>query len=254
MISIVVPGIRPQNWIKLYNSILNSTAYPFELIFVGPNEPPTFLQNQSNVSFFKDFGSPARCGQIGMIRAKYPIFHWSSDDCIYLPGAIDEAISGLDMDNYKSVVVCKYTEGDNPDTWHVMLEDQYYHLNSHDCLRSPGVDNKYIGFNLVFMHLSYLKELGGLDCNFNVHVMATNDLAVRAQMDKAQVKLHNKVLLRCSHQPKAEGDHGPIYNAQHYHDLPIYHLLYDNQLRYNRIRIDINNWEKSNNRWSRFSV
>ena len=42
-ISIVMPGIRPDNWSKVYESIKKSTKRTFELIIVGPYQLPPEL-------------------------------------------------------------------------------------------------------------------------------------------------------------------------------------------------------------------
>ena len=60
-ISIILPGIRPYNWSKLYDSIVKSTTRRFELIVVGPYRPPDMLQNDIyNFKYVKDYGSPMR--------------------------------------------------------------------------------------------------------------------------------------------------------------------------------------------------
>ena len=54
-ISIILPGIRPYNWSKLYDSIVKSTTRRFELIVVGPYRPPDMLQNDiHNFKYVKD--------------------------------------------------------------------------------------------------------------------------------------------------------------------------------------------------------
>ena len=79
-ISIILPGIRKENWINLYNSIKTSTTRDFELIIVGPYEPDEWLLNQSNIIFVKDFGNPVRCQNIGIELASKKYITWASDD------------------------------------------------------------------------------------------------------------------------------------------------------------------------------
>ena len=67
-ISIILPGIRPYNWSKLYDSIVKSTTRRFELIVVGPYRPPDMLQNDIyNFKYVKDYGSPMRASNIGAL-------------------------------------------------------------------------------------------------------------------------------------------------------------------------------------------
>jgi len=54
-LSVLVPGIRTENWETLYNSIGRSTKKSWEIIFVGPNEPHSQLLKKSNIKYYKDF-------------------------------------------------------------------------------------------------------------------------------------------------------------------------------------------------------
>ena len=55
-LSIILPGIRVQNWKKLYDSIFPSIGkYSFELIIVGPHRPEEDLLNKSNVFWVEDY-------------------------------------------------------------------------------------------------------------------------------------------------------------------------------------------------------
>jgi len=44
-ISILMPAIRPQNWTKVYESILSSTRRSFELVIVGPHHYQKIFYN-----------------------------------------------------------------------------------------------------------------------------------------------------------------------------------------------------------------
>ena len=79
LVSIILPGIRKENWNKLYQSIYGSlTNKTFELIIVGPEENKDL--NKSNIKFLKSFQTPVCCQQLGAEIAigKYIIF--ASDD------------------------------------------------------------------------------------------------------------------------------------------------------------------------------
>ena len=56
-ISIGVPGIRTGDWEALVESIERAIKlHSFEIIFVGPYEPPPSLQRKSYVKYVQDFG------------------------------------------------------------------------------------------------------------------------------------------------------------------------------------------------------
>ena len=71
-LSICLPAHRTQLWQRLYDSAIEAVGedYTWEMILVGPNEPPPELAEKSNFKFFKDFGTPARCGQIATLLAE----------------------------------------------------------------------------------------------------------------------------------------------------------------------------------------
>ncbi len=63
-ISIIMPAIRTDNWIKVYESIQNSTSRNFELIIGSPYDLPAELRGYKNIKIVKDWGSPTRASQI----------------------------------------------------------------------------------------------------------------------------------------------------------------------------------------------
>lgn len=79
-ISICVPSIRIQNWLKLYDSIRPSIGnkYNFELIFCGPKR--NFELKKDNVHWIEDFGSPVRCQQLSCLAASGKYLMWAADD------------------------------------------------------------------------------------------------------------------------------------------------------------------------------
>ena len=112
-ISIIMPGIRPENWLRGYNSIYSATNKSFELIIISPYPLPKELENQRNVKYIKDFGSPTRASQIGntLAEGKF-IFPNFCDDAIFIKDSIDSNLKTLiEMgNNIKNVVTCKYSE------------------------------------------------------------------------------------------------------------------------------------------------
>ena len=113
-ITILVPAIRKERWVHLYNSIKESTKRSFELIIVGPHNLPDELQRKINVKYIKDFGNPVRASQIGSLIAEGKYIFWASDDGTFQKGALDKAMDCLENQENKSindVVISNYREG-----------------------------------------------------------------------------------------------------------------------------------------------
>ena len=112
-LTVLVPAIRKERWVDMYNSIKSSTKRNFELIIVGPYSLPEELQRMVNVKYIKDYGNPVRASQIGSLIAEGKYIFWASDDGTFQPGALDKAIDCLESQENKSikdVVISNYKE------------------------------------------------------------------------------------------------------------------------------------------------
>ena len=108
-LTVLVPAIRKDRWISMYNSIKKSTKRSFELIIVGPYSLPEELQKMVNVKYIKDYGNPVRASQIGSLIAEGKYIFWASDDGTFQPGALDKAIDCLESQKNKSIKAVSYT-------------------------------------------------------------------------------------------------------------------------------------------------
>lgn len=255
-LSVLVPGIRTKNWYHLYKSIEASTKMTFEVIFVGPYEPPSDVAQFKNVKYIKDWGSPIRCQQIALIHAEGEYINWAADDGEFYPGCHDVSIKLLEeSDNvplYKNFIMGKYYEGSASHNEGVMDKDHYYILNHHDASRSRYFKKDYFMLNLGLVPTKLLIEVGGWDAeNFEVCPMAYNDLAIRLQNYDCKVIIQDEMMFQCSHLPGHAGDHGPIHDGQVFHDQPVFTNIYSQEGCMNRVKIDLNNWSKAPNRWPR---
>ena len=249
-LSILMPAIRPNNWMAVYNSILKSYSGVFELIIISPYPLPKEMDNISNIKYIKSFSNPVRATQIGLLYAegKY-IYPTHADDAYLIEGALDKNIELLvSMGDYKdNIVVCKYSESRNLEHPDRYQNDDYYKIvNAY----APG--NHYIPkdwwiFNTVIMHTEFLFELGGYDCSYTACPYAHADLACRAQIRSATVQMSPYPLIRCDH---GQDDHGPIEHAQLGHDAPLFHSVYCKPLNTVNPRIDLNNWQNAPAVWS----
>ena len=249
-LSIFLAGIRPQNWRKLYDSVRGSTTKDFELIFVGPNSSED-IANLPNVKFIKDYGNPTRCYQRGLIESRGDYVTWAADDGHFLNNmSIDNAFSKLLSmgPSHKNVVSFKYFEGgiDN-----VRRSDKFWRMGFHEPIRAPYVPPNYYLLMNGLMHRDYLMQIGGWDCSFESHAIATCDLAVRVQNDGGRVEMLDEPFMHVDHFPDDSGDHAPIYFAHLEHDEPYFRQIYSVPESKLRTSIKNSNWEQSPAIWSR---
>lgn len=260
-LSIIVPSIRPQNLLVLYNSI---DIENFEMIIVGPNPPPMI---QENVHWVMSWKSPNACQQMGLLIAKCDYITFASDDGVFLPNALDKAIKLMEVSEVYSIydetiggilgdppqrketiVVGKYLEGDNPNP--DMLKEDYYKFEYHKSYRLKGVPQDGLIFNCGIISRKFMLELGGWDADrFDTTTCAHADLGIRALKAGAKMILMNEPMFKCSHEPKRTGTHGPIHDSMIKHDLPNFIKTYSKPN--NRVKIPINNWENTPEKWGR---
>ena len=257
-LSVIVPGIRPQNWEELYFSV-GLPMSDFEMIFVGPESPKVFGSWFYASKYIKSFRSPNAAQQQGLMAATGDYITFAADDGIFLPGALDHAFELLNIINaltpseepsYKRIVIGKYLEGDTPHP--DMLKEDYYRFKYHKAYRIPGVPQENLIFNCGIISRKFMLDLGGWDAqNFECTTMAHADLGIRAFKAGAEMILMDKVMFKCSHEPRQTGTHGPIHRAQTRRDEPTFKRIYSNPKVYaDRIKIPLDNWEKTPEIWS----
>ena len=136
-LSIILPGIRHQNWKALYDSIFASIGeYSFELIAVGPPGEHNFAAD--NFFYIVDYGAPARAAQLGVRFAQGDLITWASDDGVFLEGALEAAINlHREKDKY-DVITMRYAEGGNSQG------PEYWKAGTHADLRIPGVNPDWL--------------------------------------------------------------------------------------------------------------
>lgn len=249
-LSVICPGIRPQNWLRLYNSIPEAFNQSWEIIFISPYDLPEELKNKDNVKLIKSWRSPIACQQQGLIQAEGLFTTWAADDGYFLKDSLSiafEKLKGLS----DSLVMGKYYEGNN-DGEMPMQGNEYYDLNMHDATRGKWIPKPCYMLNVGLVPTTLLKEVGGWDAeNFQVCPMSYNDLAIRLQRKGVKFIIQDEMMFTCSHMPGHEGDHAPIHDAQTIIDQPRFKSIYGSNNCLNRINIDINNYLNSELKWSR---
>tara|TARA_R110002124_G_scaffold96211_1_gene240917 strand:- start:578 stop:1354 length:777 start_codon:yes stop_codon:yes gene_type:complete len=248
-VSICLPAIRTNLWENFYNSIIPSVEnYSWELIMVGPNDPPPFFSSKKNFKFLKDYGSPARCIQIATSLAEGELMMWGSDDGIFKKAAIASCIEKHEKLNYKDVIALKFTEGKN----HMggPMPKNYWMAHQHHTLRVVPEDFKIMMIGMF--KLKYFRDLGGFDCKFEQVNMNTHDLSFRVQRDGG--KIYESDIYVSTHDFQ-QPDHKEMNNAFQENDYPLWQEMYKlaPNFTYNErpIKIDYENWKDSPKIWQR---
>lgn len=251
-ISIIVAGIRNYNWEKVYQSILQSTSDTFEVIFVGPTDVPNSLRQMPNIKYIRDFGSPTRCLQIGVMLCEGEILACSADDATLSKNIFDDIMQSFEMmkekygDTNKNVIVTRYTEGSSEG----MEEENYWKMgNSYP--KCTFINDDWWIFNSSIFYRSYFENLGGWDCCFECTTAAHGDLGIRTYKDNANVYMLNKSFAHCDHMPNDTGDHGPVHYAQILHDMPLFSKIHNDPNMVDRTCIPLDNWKKVPSVWAR---
>jgi len=261
-VSIIVPGITTKGWMPLYESAVKSrTRVSFEMIFVGPYDLPSELSQLDNVRYIKSFASPVRCIQEAMAEAKGEYVTLGTDDGLYFPDALDKSFDILDAHNreYKTIVTCKYIESpgrSKPKPVRKNMSNiKYWTINTHPLNTTFFSAPDWRLIHVSLMKNDYFKEIGGCDCQFEFHATAMTDLAIRVQNDGAKVYVTDFFVLDLDHLPEVpqnlrEG-HGPVWDAQVHHDMPLYTQIYNRPDSKNRTVIPFDNWKESPDVWAR---
>ena len=256
--SVFLAAIRPQNWMALYDSLKVSTQREFELIFVGPYGLPEEMKDLPNVKHIEDWGCPTRCYQIGLLACTAPYVLFVADDGLFVNnGAIDTAFRVLDSDpiqavtpHKKNVISFRYHEGSKR-TDRGPSSKNYWYMRKQKVLKDmPYIPKNCLMLMCALIDREYMLELGGWDCRFNHVGLGCPDLAVRMQIDGANVML-GEFFMEFGHLHGPVGDHSPIHYSHSENDEPLFKSIWTQPNCMNRIKIDVNNWKNVPEVWER---
>lgn len=250
LLSIMMPGIRPGNWVNLYNSIVGSVgSFDFEIIFVGPFGLPIELEKYKNIKYVKDWGSPTRAFGIALELAEGKYITWAADDATYVPGQLKKVLDiHIKEANPNLIIAMEQTEA-----------GRFYSAGSCVINRDEGircnVPDDYVFFPTALMERQLYESIGGLDCRYETHAMAHLDFAIRAQRLGCKVHFHREIVLHLTHMMGSSGDHGPIYVAQTFRDQPLFLKLNRDPLYKSPLYIDKHSWRNDPLLWEeRFKI
>lgn len=249
-ISIIVPGIRVEKWLSLYNSVRYGTNKSFEFIFCGPTPPSSEIFRLPNVKFIQDFGSPNRSQQIAATKATGKYITWHSDDSLIMKDVLDTAYNILEQIDCRDAISFKFLESDSP--LENMYDDHYYLMSPSMWTSAPFINDDQFILNVGFMRTDLFFDLGGFDAvNFECTAMSHSDLAVRITNYGGKIHLIDMIGVKCGFDEGNSGVHGPVFDAHHYFDIPTFKGIYCAPSSKNRHVIDLDNWKKSPDVWHR---
>jgi len=248
--SVIVSGIRPQNWDAIYRDLSTDLGDgQFQLICCGPYFPPESLQVFYNFIYVRDFGSPSRCFQLASTLATGKYILSLSDDCLLEYKAITECIEIMNANSEKDGMTMTYSEGPNfTGSQHVTPE--YWTVGYHSGLHKKLVDKNWKIAPQFMYNLENYKKLGGLDCRWEHINLNTHDLAFRAQRDGGVMHLSPRRFARFNWETWDPEKKTPVQLAYELNDEPLFNEIYDGDTEPSVI-IDQGNWAKSSPTWDR---
>ena len=249
-LSIIVPGIRNENWVTLYEQSKNACkSHSYEMIFSGPSPLPWQLQGMTNVKYIKELGTPTRALHLATLIAEGKFFTWVADDGWMYEDGIDRALDLLlSVDITKDIITMRYSEG--VDHAGNELPKEYWTAKHHGIwFQSVGVDQNWNICCDMMLSAEYYKHLGGLDCRFEHINWNIHDLAFRAQRDGSMIHLSPTMIMNCDWKPGLTEKDSPAIAAHVENDYPLFQELYKDNSR--PICIDIENWRDSPIIWER---
>jgi len=251
-VSFFFPGIRTHFWENLYASAHAACKrHTFEVVVVSPFDPPEPLKKFKNFRVIKDWGNPTRCAQIAAKNCSGKLIYHTVDDGLFIPDSIDIAI-----ELYRSacsrndMVNMRYREGQNFGGSQLPLS--FWNAWTSEELRLPGVNPAWKTSLHFLIDREKFVEMGGFDTRFEYLNHPLHDFAFRLQALGGKIFHSQTEVISCTHYPGESVDHGPIHNAQLYHDAPIFNDIYsDPQAAFSRSLIPFDNWESSPAVWER---
>jgi hypothetical protein len=252
-LSLIIPSIRSQNLIRLYNSVFRSChKYEWEMVVASPFDLPTVLQDVDNVKLEKTYAGVPVAIQKACLLAQGELIKHGVDDGIYLDGALDDCIEQFEEEcGYKDLLNCRYHEG--PAFSGHLTPIEFWAVERLPEFHLPLVDRTWFTSVQPMLNRKYWLELGGFDCGigFEYSNFCHHDLAFRLQRDNGKV-VHSRVaVMNCDHMPLQSGDHRPIHDSQTGPDEQLFRKVYSTVKPTPRTVIPYENYRSFDRVWTR---
>jgi len=247
-LSLIIPSVHYDQWTRLYSEMTQACkTHTFEMIFVGPHSDPQALALE-NVKFVKDFGSPARCFQIGSLIAEGEFIALAVDDAQIMPNAFDIVFQQIeDINIQDDVINLLYSEGGG----NQHLNPNYWLAHTHDDLRKPGVREGWKACGVFMYRLDTWYKFGGLDCSFEHINMNIHDLAFTIQANGGRAINSSIMVYNVGWVPWNNENKSAVQLAWEQNDKPRFEQLYSDTDYTLKRNIDINNWKNQPTVWQR---
>jgi len=249
MISIIIPTIRPQYWLRILNSIEKSfVENKYEVIFVGPFCNKNLLKN--NIRFIESYSNPTVCFQLGIDNATQELIYLTSDDSVLFEKAGDICISFYKKYcSYNDILNTRYREGENFGKYEFPM--QYWFAGTYPSVYCKRFVDPNWGLAIqTICNKNFFIEMGGFDCRFQFSNHAHADFSFRVQNSSYKVLQSPCEIANLSHFEGETGDHGPVKQAQEIDDANLFDYIWNTEQ--NRKTINFLNYKLySNQIWKK---
>lgn len=259
-LTITFPSIRLKNLPKVCQAISNACQrHSFEIIIASPyNQPPNL--EQYNIKWLKSWAAPATCWQMCSILANSEFIIDGSDDALFEPNVLDEAIETYKTHNLQKydVLNLQLKEGTlDPDTLEILpnadvspLRQEFFMVAYNPPFYKKCIPHHWkLSLNFLIKTATFL-EMGGFETSFFYINHALHDFIFRIQSLGGQVYNWPKPAMLVSHLPEESGDHGPVHRAQKGPDTDRFNEIYDNLTDIKeRAFLDLNAWKNQSVWW-----
>ncbi len=250
-LTIIFSSISPDKWLSLYIQIKNSIGkYSFDIIAVGPHFPGKEFDQITNFRFLRDFGSPARCLQVGSLISDSEYISWIPDDAIVVGDKSYEKC--LDLIKTKPPIdgmTILYSEGMNfSGSQH--LDYNYWTARTHGDLRVKQVKDGWRIAPIFLYNLENFRKFGGLNCSYEHINLNCHDLGFRIQKEGGIIHPSPERVFASNWHPWDNNNKSPIQLAYELNDAPLFKRTYDSDEEIPSY-IDYNNWRNADLFWKR---
>ena len=255
-LSVFLPTIRTHLLPEFCDFLRRSYSGDLEVVLAGPFAPfqvdsARYNNAVSNKSFYdttynlhwkwiQSYQSPTCAAQEAALACTGDLILHSVDDTLYLPGALDELVSDYvayqdshDIQGGKDVIFnapyCDSPEGyqflkkekfADPNRW--SHPSNYWTAANAGYGGIPNIDPNCMTTCHFLMWKETFSQVGGFDCQFEYCNHSCHDLLYRLYLNGAYGVSLDETVSLADWIPDRQGDHGPINDAQLFHDHPLF--------------------------------
>lgn len=271
-LSVFLPTIRTHLLEEFCSFLGRSYSGELEVVLAGPfcpqgSEVGIFGPNRKvEVKWIETFQSPTCAAQEAALACTGDLILHSVDDTLYLPGALDELVeSFLIMENSAAegtTVVYNAPYCDSPEGYRelqknkVIHPDKFAHPPHYWTAANagygglPNIDSSWMTTCHFLMRRYQFNKCGGFDCQFQYLNHACHDLLYRMYLDGYCGISLNETVSLADWVPDRQGDHGPINDAQLFHDHPAFIKKWGG-MKLPELKIDPLNYKQQEEVWER---